>query len=193
MSVIACFRQLSRKLRHNRVVVPNSRVEKPTIMERKAKRLWMWSLVAVVILAFATGAVSLLLMTQLRAREFSALQSVRIVVKAAANYHKKFGTYPPALQDLATYEEGWCEGYATEPVFTGEYSGYRFAYEAPSPVGSRDKFFISAVPFARESRGGREFCADQSGAIRVATKGITCTVNSDELREEDEFSRLKLP
>jgi hypothetical protein len=163
-------------------------------MERKAKRLWMLSLVAVMVLSFTTGAVFLLLKMQLRVRESSALQSVRIVVKAAANYHKKFGAYPPTLQDLAIYEEGWCEGYATEPVFTGEYSGYRFTYEAPpSPVGSRDKFSISAVPFARENRGGREFCADQSGAIRVATEGITCTAHSHELREEDDFGRLKLP
>jgi len=163
-------------------------------MERKAKRFWMLSVIAISIASFAIGAVSLLLKTQLRVRESSALQSVRIVVKAAANYHKKFGTYPPALQDLATYEEGWCEGYATEPVFTGKYSGYRFAYDAPpSTLGPRNKFFFSAVPFAPANRGGREFCADQSGAIRVATKGITCTTNSHELREEDDFSRLKLP
>lgn len=46
-----------------------------------------------------------------------------IIVKAAANYHAKFGTYAPALSDLATYEEGWCKAYSTEPVFTGTYMG----------------------------------------------------------------------
>jgi len=121
-------------------------------------------------------------------------QSTQLPIGGIELQHKKFGTYPPALQDLATYEEGWCEGYATEPVFTGKYSGYRFANDPPpSTLGPRNKFFFSAVPFAPENKGGREFCADQSGAIRVATKGITCTTNSHELREEDDFSRLKLP
>jgi hypothetical protein len=110
---------------------------------------------------------------------------MRIVIRAAANYHSKFGTYPPALRDLATYEEGWSKSYSTEPVFRGIYYGYHFNYEAPlSSAGVRETFFITAIPFAPENKGTREFCADQTGAIRVANKGSSCTIKSDEFHAE---------
>ena len=158
------------------------------------KRLWTWVGGAGIAVAIGIAAIVLLLRTQLEQREFASLQSMGIVVKAAANYHAKFGSYAPALRDLAIYEEGWSKGYSTEPVFTGTYYGYHFNYEAPlSSTGVRDTFSITAVPFAPENRGAREFCADQTGAIRVANKGSSCTTKSKELREVDGLGRIKLP
>jgi hypothetical protein len=148
----------------------------------KSKRLWTW---LGILAALGIALIVFLLRTQLKQREFGGLQSMRIVIRAAANYHSKFGTYPPALRDLATYEEGWSKSYSTEPVFRGIYYGYHFNYEAPlSSAGVRETFFITAIPFAPENKGTREFCADQTGAIRVANKGSSCTIKSDEFHAE---------
>jgi hypothetical protein len=126
-----------------------------------------------------------------RAHESLAAANMLIAVKAAANYHAKFGVYAPALQDLTDYEEGWTPHYSHDPVFTGEDYYYVFHYEAPlSSAGTRDKFFLRAVP---EEKDARQFCADQSGRVRIARKGTACTTSSDELPEPDKYGWFKIP
>lgn len=132
--------------------------------------------------------------SRMHANEMCALEQTRRAEKAAANYQKQFGSYAPRLEDFAKYEEGWTPANSPEPVFIGHGCGYRFFYQAKTSSSRvENTFFIRAIPVESGNEGAREICGDQTGAIRVARKGTACGTASEEVREADEYGRLKLP
>jgi type II secretory pathway pseudopilin PulG len=134
------------------------------------------SLLAIpLILIIAAIAIPNLLRARIAANESAALSGVRTINTANVTYQvEKQGGFPESLDDLGE------AGYIDSELADGQKSGYRFIYTASDPDGdgTRDKYFIVAMPVAQGTSGQRSFCSDESGVIRHE-RGSECTVESE--------------
>ncbi|MEO5936076.1 MAG: DUF4190 domain-containing protein [Terriglobales bacterium] len=134
------------------------------------------------ILIIAAIAIPNLLRSRISANEAGAVGAVRTINTAAITYlsRNEERGYPTELKQLAGSGE---DGLITAELAEGSRNGYQFVYTAMDDDGNQvpEGYFVVATPITPGSTGVRSFCGDQTGVIRSAGRGETCTATSDPL------------
>ena len=131
--------------------------------------------VVFVILIIAAIAIPNLIRSQLRAREASAVGSLRVINTACQNYASTYGTgFPASLSVLgpAAVPSASSADLLDSILASGFKSGYAFSYSASAPVhGIINSYIIAADPTNRGVTGQRGFYTDQALVIRADATG----------------------
>jgi type II secretory pathway pseudopilin PulG len=136
-----------------------------------------------VILIIAAIAIPNLLRARMAANESSALNAVRTVNLAEMTYmnsHAERG-FTCSLSELHQ------AGLVDDGLASGKKHGYTFALQnctADKPGGPNVKYQVVAQPVTFNQTGVRAFCADESGVIKVDSRGSGqgCVENGAELQ-----------
>jgi hypothetical protein len=111
--------------------------------------------------------------------ETAAVSALRVIVQAQVTYSTtypesgyasqlgKLGPPPPGAQPSNSAAALISAGLAQ-----GDDAGYHFTLLAPAEVGITSHYTITATPAS--GAGGRAFCTNQLGVIRVVAAGETC-------------------
>jgi len=126
------------------------------------------------ILIIAAIAIPNLLRAKMAANESSAVSALREINTACQGYEIDYATFPASLAKLGhgTEQSPDSADLLRAELLAGQKSGYRFAYEAGSPVdGKIASYTVRADPLTANSTGTRHFFTDQTGVIRVNSSG----------------------
>jgi prepilin-type N-terminal cleavage/methylation domain-containing protein len=108
--------------------------------------------------------------------ETAALQAVRTIQTAEAQYYSQAGLYAKSLQDLAPPAHRGKRALIPAALASGTHSGYRFHL-----TGDGHSFALSTVPVRYGSTGRRSFFTDDSLIIRFTPGPEPATEASPEL------------
>jgi prepilin-type N-terminal cleavage/methylation domain-containing protein len=157
-------------------------------MNKKQKGFSLIELLIVVaiILIIAAIAIPNLLRARMAANESSAVGTVRTLVTAEVTYSSTYNTGFAATLAVLGGATPCTAGAATSCLIDnliatgGPKSGYNVAALGSAPVnGVINTFGASAWPVALGSTGGRTFCSDESGVVRVDVAGATMAAPTD--------------
>lgn len=131
-----------------------------------------------VVLILAAIAIPNLLRARMVANEASAVDSMRIIVTAAATYRTAYNKgFPPDLASLGPPSGSSADSdradLIDEELAAGSRHGYVFTYRAASTSsnGALDAFQLNADPVSPGASGVRHFFVDQTGVIRHSENG----------------------
>jgi type IV pilus assembly protein PilA len=127
------------------------------------------------ILIIAAIAIPNLLRARIAANEATAMGSLRSIATACIIYSHVNKQFPQSLANLGEPLAGMSEskGLIDAQLAAGLRHGYVFSYSASSTRGdgTLDAFTINADPVTEGTTGQRHFFMDQSGVIRVESRG----------------------
>jgi Tfp pilus assembly protein PilE len=128
--------------------------------------------IPVIILLITAIAVPFYARARMETNEQAAIDVMRSLNRANANFFASNNQYAGDLQELQR------AGLIESSVVGGTKYGYNYSYEATDSDGdgTRDKYWVVASPVARMNRSGREFCTDETGVLREDNP--TCTPES---------------
>lgn len=131
------------------------------------------------ILIIAAIAIPNLLRARISANEAEAIRSLRNLNAAAVSYVADKKAYPSELTDMGPSGAQLI----SQELADGQRAGYRFSYFAVDADQDQvaDGYFVAAEPVTPGSTGVRSFCSDQTGIIRFAPRGQSCSSESDAL------------
>ena len=139
--------------------------------EKKTRRAAGFSLIELliviaIILIIVTVAVPKLNNARRFASETAALQAVKTIHRAEAQYFSQYGKYANSLTELGPPTSGTAGANAAdlihEDLASGTKGGYKFALAA-TPTG----YTINAQPVSFGSTGSKTYYSDQSMSVRV--------------------------
>ena len=129
------------------------------------------------ILIIAAIAIPNLLRARIAANESSAAAGVRTIITAEVAYYEKFPAigYACSLASLGGNSTSVSSpeqaSFIDENLASGTKHGYRFAIQNCVNTETDHKYQVVAYPETRSSSGVRAFCSDESGVIKVDSRG----------------------
>ena len=141
-------------------------------------------IVIAIILIIAAIALPKLNKARMYSQEMAAIQTIRTVHTAQAQYMSQFGKFATTLVELGPPPSGQANATAAAAdlipgdLAQGEKSGYKFILTS-APNGG---YSINANPMAFNTTGSRTFYSDQSLVVRENYGQEPATVNSKEIK-----------
>ncbi len=134
-----------------------------------------------IILIIAMIAAPKLGKTRMYSQEMAAIQHIKTLHTAQAQYYSQFGRYATSLAELGPPASGNAGPSAADLIpgdlASGEKGGYKFNLQA-TPTG----YAINAEPTQFNTSGSRTFFSDQSLVIRQNYGPEPATVASPEIK-----------
>jgi len=128
----------------------------------------------VVAISVIIAAISIPKINRIRmsANEAAALQELRTLHTAQAQYYSLFGRYAAKLEELGAARVNLI----SSAVAKGTKGGYQFTLQ-----GGPGGYVVTAAPVTFNSSGIRSFFSDESLTIRVSSTAEPATADSPEL------------
>jgi type IV pilus assembly protein PilA len=139
-------------------------------------------IVVAIILIIAAIAIPNLLRARISANEASAVSSMRTINTATITYNSTYGSYPPALSNMAPVTAPALPTSTSADLLdqilgsnTAQKSGYNFTYAAGA---GNSNYTLLGDPVIVNQTGVRHFFSDQSGVIRYDATAIATVASS---------------
>lgn len=146
-------------------------------------------IVVAIILIIAAIAIPNLLRSRIAANEAAAVYSVRTIDTAQITYSSTYPTegYACVLSKLGPGTDGTMTkehaGLIDSVLASGNKSGYKVEIVSGSCSGTpANAYQVTATPVSPNQTGIRQFCSDQSAAIRYSDTSSGCTPASPPLQ-----------